>query len=114
MPRKKTESIDKSYIEALKQVSNDISNLAKAIHKIVDNMEIQNKQYNDMLKSIQELAKSMNEIVEKISNMETRLEKLSKSLYWHRRTIENQQYQKRNYNKSYGKRYRKSHKRYQK
>jgi len=114
MPRKKSESIDKSYIEALKQVSNDISNLAKAMHKIVDNMEIQNKQYNDMLKSIQELAKSMNEITEKISNMETRLEKLGKMLYWHRKTTEGQQFQRQSQRKGYRKGYRRSYRKYQK
>ena len=87
--------------EALTEISKDHTNILKALSKIADRLN----ELSAKLDTLDELYKLYEALEGKVMSALDDLEKIRKSLYWHRQTVEKQRTYRKTYR--YGKKSRK-------
>ena len=80
--------------EALTEISKDHTNILKALNKIADRLNELSAKLDMLDGRTNDLYKLYEALEDKIMNTLGDLEKIRKSLYWHRQTVEKKTYRK--------------------
>ena len=87
---KKIDEVVNAVDEALTEISKDHTNILKALNKIADRLN----ELSAKLDTLDELYKLYEALEGKVMSALDDLEKIRKSLYWHRQTVEKKTYRK--------------------
>mgnify|MGYP000563044074 FL=1 len=98
---KKLDEVINAVDEALTEISKDHTNILKALNKIADRLNELSTRIDVVADRANELYKLYEALEDKIMNTLGDLEKIRKSLYWHRQTMEGSK-KGRQYTKKYG------------